>query len=367
MRYLRIPLFLILMISASSCIRTQDEIKDVLPYLELSLSDRNSRESILLEAGRTLDPQAEICFLGRNEDADLYASRFADYDRYDNVDGRVEADNLKDFAGETLTCVVEDFPYVDPKDSVAVELFRTKVAKSMISALDTLTYVSLYDSYGLGRRNSSKVFLLCSPEHSLWSAEDAEYMKVQSGAAFRVLSPLNESLDKIFSLKKDKALRLGLIYRKGSGSDPEIYKELFRHKAQEFGAKDAKCIVLASEPDSLLYRLLNVYKEGGEPRPLDAVIVDDFSLDVDALRLQQAEMVSIMNESSLTFGRMLSEDFEIYDTFEESVKSLYSILRQNNLFSHNISQPQILRFSPVERSDESGDSVILIPVSYVQN
>lgn len=367
MKFLRVLFVLPLLLLLYSCANRTEENADVLPYLKDAMSDRNSRESLLLGRSTVVDTQGDITLLGRTESAELFASRFLEYDEHDNVDGRRKSDNLKDFAGETLSCISESFQAIDLSDSVSVELFRTNAVKSMISALDTLSYVSLYDSYGLGRKNTTKIFLLVSPEHSLWTAGDAEYMVKNSGATFRTLSPLNECFNKLFSLKKGKPLRLGIICRQNSGALPELYEELFRRNAEEFGMNDASCMIINSGTDSLLYRLLRAYDDTGDPRPLDAVLVDDFSLDIDELRLQQAEMVSIMNESSLTFGRMLSEDFDIYDTFEQAVTSLYAVLRQNNLFTHNISQPEIQYFSPVLRSDESGDSVILIPVSYVQN
>ena len=356
------PIFLLL----TSCISQREESADVLPYIHEFLSDKNSREYALLKRDSANDVYGDITFLGRSDAADLFATRFAEYDEHDNVDGKPETDMLKDFAGETLSCISENLLSVDPVDSISVSGFRTKAVKSVFAALDTLSYVSLYDSYGLGRKNSSKIFILGSPEHSIWTERDLAYIAGSSGTTLRVISPLNQILDRLFKRHKGKPLRLGIIVPQ-DGADPKVYEELFRSKAKEFAYDDAECVVYPSVSDSLLYRLILDYSTRPDVLPLDAVLVDDYSLDVDGLRLQQAEMLSIMNESSLTFGRMLSENFDIYDSFQEAANSLYGILRQNNLFTHNISQPQVIHFSSVLRSDESGESVILIPVPYVQN
>ena len=42
-------------------------------------------------------------------------------------------------------------------------------------------------------------------------------------------------------------------------------------------------------------------------------------------------------------------------------------MRENNLFTHNIAQPQVSIYRPVRKPESDDESIILIPGSYVQN
>lgn len=366
MRFLRVLLLLPFFALCLSCNEHQVESDDVLPYVYELLHDRDSREYSILDASTEPAPGADICFLGRSEDAYIFAARLLEYDVHDNVDGSPESDELKDFAGETLSIIDNVLPAAEAYDSLTVESLRISSIKTILAAMDTLTYVSPYDTYGIGKKNSTKVFILGAVEHGLWVEKDARKLFEMAGSSVKLISTINLTLDKLFADKAGKDVRVAVVCRSDNAA-PELYKQLFMSKAESLGLKNSSCYIVPSHSDSLLYRVLQTYQQTEQNYPLDAVLVDDYSLDIEALKLQHAEMLSIMNESSLTFGRMLAPDFDIYDCFEVTVEALYDILRQNNLFTHNITQPQTLHLSAVSRADESGDSVILIPVTYVQN
>ncbi len=122
-----------------------------------------------------------------------------------------------------------------------------------------------------------------------------------------------------------------------------------------------------AERDSVLHHFLSDYLEAGNTKPLDAILIDDLAVRPDSLKNELAEIVSVMNESSMTFGRLISRNFVFLDTFDSVADYCYALLRENNLFTHNIAKPQVSIYRPV-RKPESGDrSIILIPGSYVQN
>ena len=129
---------------------------------------------------------------------------------------------------------------------------------------------------------------------------------------------------------------------------------------------DARRFV-AEPGDRLLHRFLQRYIAEGNTRPLDAILIDDLAVRPDSLKNELADIVSVMNESSMTFGRLISRNFVFLDTFDSVADYCYALLRENNLFTHNIAKPQVSIYRPV-RKPESGDrSIILIPGSYVQN
>ena len=97
------------------------------------------------------------------------------------------------------------------------------------------------------------------------------------------------------------------------------------------------------------------------------MLVDDISLDIRTLKFELADLLSILNESSMTYGRMIADNFLLLDSFNTVADFLYSYLRSNNLFTHNISKPQVVTYLPIPKPETEDGSIILIPSSYVQN
>ena len=114
-------------------------------------------------------------------------------------------------------------------------------------------------------------------------------------------------------------------------------------------------------------RLLHKYMSEGNVQPLDAVLVEDITVSVDSLKSERADLVSVMNESSMTYGSLFSRDFVLMDSFSTVASECYAILRKGNLFTHNIAKPQSVFYRTVEKPLAEDGSIILIPDSYVQN
>ena len=174
-------------------------------------------------------------------------------------------------------------------------------------------------------------------------------------------------LDEVFAAHPGRTLNVGIIY------DPEIapesvYRSGFRAAAQRNGAPESVCVPFpAHRRDSLVHKLVERYAEGGAMMPLDAVIVDDPRVAPDSVKTELADIVSVMNESSLTYGRMLSRDFRLVHGFDAVAGYCYDLLRRHNMFTHNIAFPEVLLYRPVVNPDSAGGDIILIPDLYVQN
>ena len=97
------------------------------------------------------------------------------------------------------------------------------------------------------------------------------------------------------------------------------------------------------------------------------MLIDDLSVNPDSLKFELAEIVSVMNESSMTYGRLIPRDFFFLNAFEEVADCAHDFLRDHNLFTHNIAMPRISVYRPAKHPDADDGSIILIPGSYVQN
>ena len=143
---------------------------------------------------------------------------------------------------------------------------------------------------------------------------------------------------------------------------------IFARRASELGSKGAACVAYGMAPgDSLLHRFLQRYIAEGNTRPLDAILIDNLSVDPESMKTELAEIVSVMNESSMTLGRQISRNFFFLNSYDEVADRCYAFLRENNLFTHNIAKPQVAIYRPAARPGTDDGSIILIPGSYVQN
>ena len=131
----------------------------------------------------------------------------------------------------------------------------------------------------------------------------------------------------------------------------------------------SSCFVVptASDSTSVLKSFFDNYIGAGLSKPLDALIVDDTTVDPDALKNELAGIISVMNESSMTYGPLLAEDFRILCSSDVVLERTYDIMRKQNLFTHNISKPQVLTYRISSRPGTDDGSLLLISGSYVQN
>ncbi len=349
------------------CRRQVVENRPTIPLVREILADKSDPRAQMLR-GKAAVPAADITLIGGEFACDRLAERFATRDLQDNVDARMIPDGLPDFAGETFSCLEDTTPYLDYVLGGREEELRRQTVLRVLSALDTVVHISPYDLEGLSSKSSSKVIILADPFLNEFGGFDADTLLRAAGCSVSLVLPVEQMLDRAFSQSGGlRDLSVGIL------CDPQfdstgIYERIFARKAAEYGAHAASCTVYGVEQrDSVLHNFLRYYIAGGGDRPLDVILVDDLSVDMESLKFELAETVSVMNESSMTYGRLISRNFFFVEAFEEMAGNCYQFLRERNLFTHNIAMPQVSVFYPVRKPDSTDDSIILIPSSYVQN
>ncbi len=342
------------------------ERRPTIPYVRGILASRNGPEMAVLKRCAAPGVGDDITLIGPSAVCDRFSERFSLYDRRDNVDGRRSADGLPDFAGESLVCIADDSLATVPSDSLGAESLRERTVREVLCALDTALHISPYDLEGLGFKRSSKMIVLAGANTCRYGLFDADTLLRSGGCGIPLLSPLELSLDKVMRSRR-RLLNVGILYD-GSVSSGEVYEAIFAAKAAETGHAGSLCFAMPTgDRVALMHSLLSSYLATGHGGALDAVIVDDLSADVEELKNELAGMLSIMNESSMTYGRLISRDFIMVDSFEETAGTIYDIFRKDNLFTHNIAKPQVVNCRPVPKPEAGDASIILIPGSYVQN
>ena len=346
------------------CSRKKPDNADICLYTRQILQNEYPAQMNLLRAGSNASIQGEISFIGNEGLLEKYYELYLNYDVRDNVDGRTESDGLPDFAGESFSFV----PVLaeQSQDSLSLMRQRETLVKVSLALLDTVYHVSPYDLDGLGRRAASKALVLCDPSFLKDGYQDIDTLLNASSSAVMLFSPLALSLDQAFGRLGRKEINAGIIVD-STVCALDSYAQVFAHYTASRGATASKCYTLPSDAsDSLMHHLVASYASVST-KPLDCIIVDDLSIDVPRLKNELADMLSVLNESSMTYGKMLSDDFVLIVSSEVLARRLYDSLRSRNLFTHNISRPSGIYYTASAPLEGSGPSLIMISGNYVQN
>lgn len=340
--------------------------RETIPLVSRILEDRACEEAGLIENAAKISRDGDIYLLGKSSFCNRFAERFLYHDEKDNVDASALPDQLPDFAGETLVCLNTENPFGKSRPSDNEQYRRDFTVRLVLSALDTVSHISPYDLDGLKHKNAAKIIIFGDPATAEFGLFDADTLLRSKSCDIPLLSPVDMMLEKVFSSKAGRAVNVGILADL-SQCDASVYAQRFREKAAECNAGGSKCVIFPTENrDSLLHGLLDSYSAGNE-KPLDAVLVDDIGLDIRSLKFELADLLSILNESSMTYGRMIADGFLLLDSFNTVADFVYDYLRSRNLFTHNIAKPQVVNYLPIPKPETEDGSIILIPSSYVQN
>ena len=362
-----LPLSLLALFALSAaCRREVVETRPTIPLVREILSDKTDPRLQML---RELQPRpaSDIAVIGSEFACDRLAEQFSFRDVKDNVDARLTEDGLPDFSGETFECIADSIDYQTFVTSGQTEELRRQTVMRVLAALDTVVHISPYDLDGLASKNTVKMVVVADPFLTEYGGFDVDTLLQSTGCGVPVVRPIEQMIDQAFEQGGRWDLSVGVICDAQFDSTG-IYERIFARKAAERGAKGATCVAFGiAERDSVLHRFLNRYRNAGNEKPLDAILIDDLAVQPDSLKLELAEIVSVMNESSMTYGRLISRNFVFLNTFDTVAERCYAFLRENNLFTHNIAKPQVTFYRPVRKPESEDDSIILVPGSYVQN
>ena len=331
---------LCLCVALCGCRHSETVTRPVTPFVQELLSDASLPGRVLLSEYDAADAGGALFIVGEKEACSQISDALERCDAFDNVDGRRSSDGLPDFAGETLCSVYDcvNVPYAGYADAGNADFLRELTVKSVLDALDTLCYVSPYDRSGMGLKPRAKAVVLASSQMALYGLFDLDTLLRSAACELPVISTLDAMLDQAFAPAR-KPTMVGVL---GSRSDISsgIYSTLLRQKARKNGVPACECVAFASasEPDPL-QAFVDSYLAAGYDRPLDVLLVDDLSVDMTALRERLERMRSVMDEESMTYGKVFPADFRVIDVRTAVIDACFRTLRTRNLFTHGISFP----------------------------
>ena len=329
----------------SACQQSEQVSRPVSAFVRAIISNGESRaHQVVASAGAPLAAD-DIYLIGSRQDCQLLGDALVRSDRFDNTDGIQAEDRLPDFAGETFTLIqdVANEPYDGYIDAGNYDFLRSIAVSNVVNALDTVCYISPYDREGLSRKNKAKLILFTSSVFAAYGQFEVDTLLSTLGCSIPVVFPLEEMLDEVFAAGKSSC-HIGVIadsLSAGSGA----YASLFRQKCQELGIEDADCICFPRNPEAdPLTSFLDNYIAAGYSAPLDALLIDDYSADMDEVAASMERIRSVMSEESYNYGWLLRDDCRLLDVQSTAAQRCYAFLRGNALFTHRIALPRTQAF-----------------------
>ena len=324
-----------------SCNSPVGPSKPVVPLVREILADRDCPEYGILESCKTPDKYGAVFILGEEADCDVFSSSLISCDSRDNIQGNYASDGLLDFSGERICSVIDfaggdysSYPAAGLDDSLATQMVRLSLL-----AIDTLCYMSPYDLKGLAEQPRAKIVLLASSYADTYGMYDVDSLFNASGCGVFVVNPLTEMKKAAFS---EGAANVGVL-APGKNLSSGLYKDCVAFPAVQKG-KD------------VLTGFLDSYLAAGYSKPLDALIVDDYSVDCGSLAVSLSKIRSVMNEESILYSPLISDNFRIIDPRTVVCSVCFDILRRDNLFAHRIALPRFEKYMTVRRPE-----MVLIP------
>ncbi|MBR0175786.1 MAG: hypothetical protein IJQ22_09850 [Bacteroidales bacterium] len=328
------------------------------PYVSSIINDTSSAEHRLITGYDPKDRAKAIFVFGSRSRTQAVAQVLTECDAYDNVDGSSNPDGLKDFAGETICTVANFSNFGEMVNDGRFQDLRELTARNVLAAMDTLCYVSPYDRSGMGKKPLAKLIILGSACMTQYGQYDVDSLFNALNCHLPVITPMQLIADEAVEINKGKKmLSVGVL----AGNAPvDLYGPYIRSKAIREGIDSVLCVGFkVPEGEDPLLSFLDRYSELGIKQPLDVILVDDLGVDLEVFKESLQHITSVMNAESLTYGNLISPGFRIIDSRSRICKATYSILRNENLFTHFISQPRKLDYMLITKEGSEKDMMLL--------
>ena len=329
----------LLLLAAVSCHRSPAPGREPVKLVKDIVSGADAGANVISASGMPAS-SGEIYIAGAPESCRLLRDKFVSCDIFENVRGRSWSDGLKDFAGETFSCISDwaNTPYGELVKTGSADSLRELAVRYALAALDTKYNISVYDLDGNGTKVPAKAIVFPDPWLYEYGKFDVDTLFSITGLGVSVISPQDLMFNAVFGGER-KCFNIGLICDStavGTG----IYPAIFKDKTREHGIMGAKFFEasVSQEPGSL-YRFLDAYIASGNDEPLDAIIVDDPRLDKERMEEELQAARDFSREEYMNYGKLISTFLTMQFSSELVMQECYSILRKGSLFTHRIAQP----------------------------
>ena len=343
MKKLMIPIAVLL--AAVSCHDRSPVVRDTIPYVKQIAVDTVGTFS-LVKQYRTAGTKGTIALIGEPDECLLLSRAFMTADFVDNIDGKAVPDRLPDFSGEAFEVVLDNFnaPYLRLASS-SPDSLREAAVRNAVMVLDTVAYSNPYDKSSRLRKGNAKVFVLASSLLSEFGRFDIDTLFKMGGREALILSP-DEAL-------VDVASRTGVKH--AAAWAPAESRDAYLSAAEGI---DLTVISPSGGDVRTAFReLLRQYRRQKPNTVLDAVLLDSFTVSLEDLQAEVEHIHRQITEEDMAFDRILAPRFRFLEPKACLTDACYRLLREKNLFTHNIAYPSVRYFQTEEGMD--GNSLLV--------
>lgn len=345
MKSLRHPGLLITslaLILGVSCSQNQYSGLPAVADVEEILSSPNGSQYRLLASFDSESASGDIVAIGEPVKTARLVEHFITADFCDNVSGAPVPDYLPDFAGECIASILDIAN--EGYDSLFMAgqgvLIRSMAVRSVMAALDTACCLAPYDNEFRSYRPAAKAIVLSSPYMDICGRFDLDTLFRSTGADIPVIYPVRSAFARILSGARSP-LNIAII-PDASVSDPAIYLSIFKDFTNLKEYASSTCIPINPLRTGKDYfrDFIASYAASGETDRIDAVLIDDDSIDIDALQASYRSILETQSEENLEFRKYLSRDMRFVYALDCAAMECHSVFRARNIFTHYIAYPK---------------------------
>ena len=314
-------------------------------YAMSLINDTTQTEYQIISGSRGRNVFGEISVIGEPEATLLISESLLNCDRFDNISGHAKSDGLPDFAGETISPILDRFngSYGKIVTSGREELLAEINVRNFVAALDTACYLNAFDKDKIVHKSGAKLVVLSSVFASAFGYDDIDTLSSLTNSKVKVISPVHAMLDAAWEACGE-GMNIG-VWTTPDVLESGVYAKVFDKMRDQRKDKNAKYTVFTLDTASTVVgRFLDFmkkYADSEEQGRLQALIVDDVSVPVEELLEAVKSVMAVDQDRYITYLNYLDPDFKVIGLKESVETACYKFLRGNNAFTHKISYPQV--------------------------
>ena len=336
------------LLSFVACHERKVVLRDTIPYVKQLAAD-SADTYPLLRSYLAAGTRGSIVIIGEPEASLSLASQFKSVDAVDNIDGKAASDSLPDFSGESFDVVMDLYnaPYIRMASSCPDSL-REVAVRNAVMAVDSIAYSNALDASSRLLKSRAKVFVLASSLLDEFGRFDIDTLFWMAGREPVILTPVEAMLD---AAKRAGCTRVAVWA-------PEQARPAYEAAAKDYGME---LTVVSTTGNGILrpaFRdMMRIYRTDHPNDVLDAVLLDSFTADLDELYAEQEHIHRQITEADMACDRILAPHFQFIEPKASLTSACYRLLREKNLFTHDIAYPSVRYFQTEENWD--GDYVFV--------
>ena len=334
---------LALLVAFASCNERPAVVRDTIPYVKQLAADTTGSFR-LVRSYRTAGTKGSIAVIGEPEAAARLASVLLAADHVDNIDGRTAPDRLPDFAGESFDILMDQYnaPYTRMAAS-SPDSLREIAVRNAVMSIDSVAYSNALDPMSRLRKSRAKVFVLANSLLAEYGQFDIDTLFKMAGREALILTPVETMLE--------TAAKAGC--RSVAVWAPQEARSAYEHAALAYPQMNVT--VVSTTGNGMLrpaFRdMLRIFRSLKPKATLDAVLLDSFTANLDELVAEQEHIHRQITEEDMSFDRILTPRFQFIEPNACLTSALYRLLRERNLFTHDIAYPAVRYYQTEENRD----------------